>query len=331
MLYMSDRFKSLQNWLRETLQTNNFILKPASEDASFRYYYRLTINNNTFIVMDAPPHHEDSKSFVRVNNILHECNVNVPIIHNMDLKQGFLLLSDFGDDHYLSKLTAFSANNLYSDAIQTIISMQLSGDTKGLDIYNEVLLRDEISLFTDWLLNKHLDITLSIHQINAIDNLFDLLVTNALEQPQVFVHRDFHSRNLMMMPDNNPGVIDFQDAIIGPITYDLVSLLKDCYIKWSKKEINNWVDLYCKQLAMHDGKLKIDRGQFQRWFDLMGVQRHLKACGIFARLFHRDNKHQFLKDIPRTLSYIVDLSHTYKELLPLCHLIEDSIFPELEK
>ena len=328
---MSDRFESLQHWLRETLETNNFILKPASEDASFRHYYRLTTNKSTLIVMDAPPHQEDSKSFVRVNSILHECNVNVPIIHNMDLEKGFLLLSDFGEDHYLNKLTNFSANNLYSDAIQTILSMQLSSDTKGLDTYNEALLSHEISLFTDWLLNKHLGITLSTHQINAINKLFDLLVTNALEQPQVFVHRDFHSRNLMFTPNNNPGVIDFQDAIIGPITYDLVSLLKDCYIKWSKKEINNWVDFYCTQLDIHDDKLEIDRGQFQRWFDLMGVQRHLKASGIFARLFHRDNKHQFLKDIPRTLSYIVDLSHTYKELLPLCDLIEDSIFPELEK
>ena len=328
---MSDRFESLQHWLRETLETNNFILKPASEDASFRHYYRLTTNKSTLIVMDAPPHQEDSKSFVRVNSILHECNVNVPIIHNMDLEKGFLLLSDFGEDHYLNKLTNFSANNLYTDAIQTILSMQLSSDTKGLDTYNEALLSHEISLFTDWLLNKHLGITLSTHQINAINKLFDLLVTNALEQPQVFVHRDFHSRNLMFTPNNNPGVIDFQDAIIGPITYDLVSLLKDCYIKWSKKEINNWVDFYCTQLDIHHDKLEIDRGQFQRWFDLMGVQRHLKASGIFARLFHRDNKHQFLKDIPRTLSYIVDLSHSYKELLPLCHLIEDSVLPELEE
>ena len=328
---MSDRFESLQHWLRETLETNNFILKPASEDASFRHYYRLTTNKSTLIVMDAPPHQEDSKSFVRVNSILHECNVNVPIIHNMDLEKGFLLLSDFGEDHYLNKLTNFSANNLYTDAIQTILSMQLSSDTKGLDTYNEALLSHEISLFTDWLLNKHLGITLSTHQINAINKLFDLLVTNALEQPQVFVHRDFHSRNLMFTPNNNPGVIDFQDAIIGPITYDLVSLLKDCYIKWSKKEINNWVDFYCTQLDIHHDKLEIDRGQFQRWFDLMGVQRHLKASGIFARLFHRDNKHQFLKDIPRALSYIVDLSHSYKELLPLCHLIENSILPELEE
>ncbi len=328
---MSERFESLQNWLKETLETSDFILKPASKDASFRYYYRLALDNNTFIVMDAPPNQEDCKPFIKVSNILHECNVNVPIIHNMDLEQGFLLLSDFGDDHYLNKLNNLIANNLYSDAIQTILSMQLSSDTKELSKYNEALLRREMSLFTDWLLDKHLGITLNAYQVKAIDALFDLLVTNALEQPQVFVHRDFHSRNLMLTKDNNPGVIDFQDAVVGPVTYDLVSLLKDCYIKWTTKQINGWVNFYLSELATHDSKLDIDREQFQRWFDLMGVQRHLKASGIFARLSHRDNKHGFLKDIPRTLSYIVDLRSTYKELLPLCQLIETSILPRLEK
>lgn len=328
---MSKRFKSLQDWLIETLETSDFILKPASEDASFRYYYRLTLDNKTFIVMDAPPDQEDCKPFIRVSKLLHACNVNVPIIHNMDLEQGFILLSDFGDDHYLNKLSNFTANNLYSDAIQTILSMQLSSDPKGLSKYNEALIRREMSLFTDWLLEKHLGIALDTDQTSAIDALFDLLVTNALEQPQVFVHRDFHSRNLMLTKEKNPGVIDFQDAVVGPITYDLVSLLKDCYIKWTKNEVNGWVNFYLNEFAMHDSKLDIDREQFQRWFDLMGVQRHLKASGIFARLSHRDDKHDFLKDIPRTLSYIVDLKSTYKELLPLCQLIETSILPELEK
>ncbi len=328
---MSQRFEFLQQWLKETLDTSDFILKPASEDASFRYYYRLSIENNTFIVMDAPPDQEDCKPFIRVSNILHACNVNVPTIHNMDLEQGFILLSDFGDDHYLNKLTKLTANNLYSDAIQTILSMQLGSLTKGLNRYNDTLLRREMSLFTDWLLDKHLGIALDTDQSSAIDALFDVLVTNALEQPQVFVHRDFHSRNLMLTKHNNPGVIDFQDAVIGPITYDLVSLLKDCYIKWTKDEINGWVNFYINELAMHDSKLDIDRKQFQRWFDLMGVQRHLKASGIFARLSHRDDKHGFLKDIPRTLSYIVDLNSSYKELSPLCQLIETSVLPELEK
>ena len=328
---MSERYESLQNWLIESLKTSDFILKPASEDASFRYYYRLALDNKTFIVMDAPPDQEDCKPFVRVSKQLHACNVNVPTIHNMDLEQGFLLLSDFGDDHYLNKLSKLTANNLYSDAIETILSMQISCDTEGLSRYNEALLRREMSLFTDWLQDKHLGIVLDVDQTKMMDTLFDLLITNALEQPQAFVHRDFHSRNLMLTKERNPGVIDFQDAVVGPITYDLVSLLKDCYIKWTKNEINGWVNFYLDELALHDSKSDLDREQFQRWFDLMGVQRHLKASGIFARLSHRDDKHDFLKDIPRTLSYIVDLSSTYKELLPLCELIETSILPELEK
>jgi len=328
---MSERFESIQAWLKETLETSDFTLKPASEDASFRYYYRVALDNNTFIVMDAPPDQEDCKPFIRVSNILLGCNVNVPTIHSMDLEQGFLLLSDFGDDHYLNKLSNLTANNLYSDAIQSILSMQISSDTEGLSNYNEALLRREMSLFTDWLLDKHLGIALNTDQTKAMDSLFDLLVTNALEQPQAFVHRDFHSRNLMLTKEKNPGVIDFQDAVVGPITYDLVSLLKDCYIKWSKNEINGWVNFYLDELAMHDSKLDINRVQFQRWFDLMGVQRHLKASGIFARLSRRDDKHGFLKDIPRTLSYIVDLRSTYEELLPLCQFIETSILPELEK
>jgi N-acetylmuramate 1-kinase len=328
---MSKRFESLQDWLKEILNTSDFNLKPASEDASFRYYYRLFLDNKTFIVMDAPPEQEDCRPFVKVSHVLQACNVNVPIIHNMDLAQGFLLLSDFGNDHYLNKLTNDSTDILYSDAIKTIVSMQRHGDTKELSKYDESLLRREMCLFTDWLLAKHLKIELSDDQGKAIETLFNVLETNALQQPQVFVHRDYHSRNLMLVEENNPGVIDYQDAVCGPVTYDLVSLLKDCYIKWTKDQIDVWIDFYLNERAVRDAKLEVDREQFQRWFDLMGVQRHLKASGIFARLSHRDGKHGFLKDIPRTLSYIVDLKHTYSELLPLCQLIEDSILPELEE
>ena len=328
---MSERFESLQNWLKESLNTSDFVLKPASEDASFRYYYRLALENKTFIVMDAPPDQEDCRPFVKVSDILRSSNVNVPIIHNIDLQQGFLLLSDFGDEHYLNKLSDSTANDLYSDAIRTIVLMQAGSDTTELSKYDEALLRREMCLFTDWLLDKHLGITLNTDQAKAIDAVFDLLVTNAIQQPQVFVHRDFHSRNLMLTTENNPGVIDFQDAVHGPITYDLMSLLKDCYIKWSKDEVNAWIDFYLDELAIMHSELEIDRAQFQRWFDFMGVQRHLKASGIFARLSYRDGKHGFLKDIPRTLSYIVDLKHSYEELLPLCQLIEESILPELEE
>lgn len=326
---MSERYQSLKRWLREVLDSSNFELKAASEDASFRSYYRLFLEDKTFIVMDAPPPEEDCAPFVRVTKTLLACGVNVPVIHHMDLQQGFLLLDDFGNDLYLDKLNTSAANTLYSDAIKILVRLQTSADVKELIDYDASLLHREMQLFTEWLLAKHLKIELNDEQIKSIKTLFDLLAENALQQPQSFVHRDFHSRNLMITAENNPGVIDYQDAVHGPISYDLVSLLKDCYVKWSKDEINNWIDFYLNQLA--EKGTEVDRQQFQRWFDLMGVQRHLKASGIFARLSHRDGKHDYLKDIPRTLSYIVDLKQDYEELLPLCLLIEESILPEFPK
>jgi hypothetical protein len=325
---MSERLKSLKHWLNEVLDSSDYKLKPASEDASFRSYYRLFIDNNTFIVMDAPPPQEDCAPFVQVTTILLASDVNAPTIHQMDLKQGFLLLDDFGNDLYLNKLDANTADQLYSDAIKALVRMQSSADVNDLPLYDEALLRREMQLFSEWLLGKHLELELSDAQNKSIAALFDLLVENALEQPQSFVHRDFHSRNLMITADNNPGVIDYQDAVHGPITYDLVSLLKDCYIKWSKDEIDKWVDLYLQQQA--EKGAEINRQKFQRWFDLMGVQRHLKASGIFARLSHRDGKHGYLNDITRTLSYIVDLKQDYSELAALCLLIEASVLPKFE-
>jgi N-acetylmuramate 1-kinase len=326
---MTERLESLKLWLSDVLETSDFELKPASEDASFRSYYRLFLQNKTLIVMDAPPAEEDCEPFVRITNTLHACGVNAPTIHNMDLQQGFLLLDDFGNDLYLHKLDSSTANKLYADAVKTLIRMQTSADAKELTNYDEFLLQREMQLFTEWLLGKHLRIELNNDQYNEMKIIFCLLAENALQQPQVFVHRDFHSRNLMLTQENNPGVIDYQDAVSGPISYDLVSLLKDCYIKWSRDEINQWVDFYFNQRA--ENEPEIDRERFQRWFDLMGVQRHLKASGIFARLSHRDGKHGFLKDIPRTLSYIIDLKQDYKELLPLCLIIEELILPKLEE
>jgi len=323
---MSERYESLKDWLSEVLESSEFELKLASEDASFRSYYRLFLKGKTFIVMDAPPSQENCEAFVRVTNILLASEVNVPTIHHLDLQQGFLLLDDFGNDLYLDKLDSASAKSLYSEAIGSLVRMQTSADIKELAVYDEPLLRREMQLFSEWLLARHLKVALSGEQTKSIESLFDLLVENALQQPQRFVHRDFHSRNLMITKENNPGVIDYQDAVHGPMSYDLVSLLKDCYIKWPRDEINAWVDIYIKTLK--EKGTEIDRQQFQRWFDLMGVQRHLKASGIFARLSLRDGKHGYLEDIPRTLSYIVDLKQDYKELLPLCSLIEEFVLPK---
>ena len=328
---MSDRYNSLQNWLTEILGTSAFNLKPASEDASFRTYHRLFLKNKTFIVMDAPPEQENCKVFIKITKKLRACDVNVPIIHNVNIEQGFLLLSDLGNDLYLNKLNKSSIYELYSDALSTLVSIQVLVNVGGVDEYDKSLLISEMNLFREWLIEKHLNIKLSDSQVKILTTLFDLLVNNALQQPKVFVHRDFHSRNLMVTKENNPGVIDYQDAVYGPISYDLVSILKDCYIKWPKEEIDKWVDFYLNKLYEEKAQYRINRDEFVRWFDLMGVQRHLKASGIFARLSHRDGKHNFLEDIPRTLSYILDLKETYEELQPICIILEELVLPRLKE
>ena len=328
---MPDRYNSLQNWLTEILGTSAFNLKPASEDASFRTYHRLFLKNKTFIVMDAPPEQENCKVFIKITKKLRACDVNVPIIHNVNIEQGFLLLSDLGNDLYLNKLNKSSIYELYSDALSTLVSIQVLVNVGGVDEYDKSLLISEMNLFREWLIEKHLNIKLSDSQVKILTTLFDLLVNNALQQPKVFVHRDFHSRNLMVTKENNPGVIDYQDAVYGPISYDLVSILKDCYIKWPKEEIDKWIDFYLNKLYEEKAQHRINRDEFVRWFDLMGVQRHLKASGIFARLSHRDGKHNFLEDIPRTLSYILDLKETYEELQSICIILEELVLPRLKE
>ncbi len=328
---MSDRYNSLQNWLTEILGTSAFNLKPASGDASFRTYHRLFLKNKTFIVMDAPPEQENCKVFIKITKKLRACDVNVPIIHNVNIEQGFLLLSDLGNDLYLNKLNKSSIYELYSDALSTLVAIQVLVNVGGVDEYDKSLLISEMNLFREWLIEKHLNIKLSDSQVKILTTLFDLLVNNALQQPKVFVHRDFHSRNLMVTKENNPGVIDYQDAVYGPISYDLVSILKDCYIKWPKEEIDKWIDFYLNKLYEEKAQYRINRDEFVRWFDLMGVQRHLKASGIFARLSHRDGKHNFLEDIPRTLSYILDLKETYEELQPICIILEELVLPRLKE
>lgn len=328
---MTDRHSLLQHWLTDILGVSTFNLRPASEDASFRTYHRLFLKNKTFMVMDAPPNHEDCKLFIKITKKLHACDVNVPVIHNVNIEQGFLLLSDLGDSLYLDVLNDRTIYDLYSDAISSLVGIQNLANVGGLNDYDAVLLRDEMNLFTEWLVEKHLQLELNENQKKDLDKLFRLLIDNAEQQPKVFVHRDFHSRNLMVTKENNPGIIDYQDATYGPITYDLVSLLKDCYIKWPQEEINKWIDFYLNKRNEEKSKIKINRDEFIKWFNLMGVQRHLKASGIFARLSHRDGKHNFLKDIPRTLKYILDLKEVYKELQPICVMIEESILPKLKE
>ena len=284
--------------------------------------------------MDAPPEQEDCKPFIRVAGYLAAMSLNAPQILEMNLDDGFLLLSDLGTTQYLQKLQddPESSKALYADALLALNKMQTEGVAfqSLLPPYDDTLLRFELSLFHDWLCEKHLGLQFSDEDEANWKTTCDMLVANALDQPQVFVHRDYHSRNLMVTGENNPGILDFQDAVEGPLTYDLVSLLKDCYVRWPEEQVREWArDFY----AASDSSIKdqLDVDQFMRYFELMGVQRHLKAAGIFSRLNHRDGKAAYMGDVPRTLGYIVELGSRYEALGFLARLISERCLPTLQK
>ncbi|HEC28820.1 MAG TPA: aminoglycoside phosphotransferase [Gammaproteobacteria bacterium] len=308
------RLKQLEDWLRQSGK-KDYEIRPASDDASFRRYFRISHNNKSFIVMDAPPDKEDSRPFVGLARAFLKVGLNVPQVLEQDQEQGFLLLTDFGDRQYLDVLNDENVGRLYGDAMGALLVLQVCGDLHyPLPSYDEKCLMAEMKLFRDWLLVRHHGIELSRAEQDMLDNAFTFLCRSAVEQPQVPVHRDYHSRNLMVLESHNPGILDFQDAVTGPVTYDLVSLLRDCYIEWPRKQTEEWVTGYY-DLAMQSGILREQtERQFIRWFDLMGVQRHLKAAGIFARLNYRDNKPGYMRDVPRTVGYIIDVSGRYPEL-----------------
>ena len=327
------RLAALRDWTRDIDTVAGSEPVPASIDASFRRYFRLQGRGDSFIVMDAPPEKEDSVPFVRVAGYLEAMRLNAPRVVEANLEQGFLLLTDLGTRQYLAELSEDKggAPALYRDAIDALLVMQKEGTAfqSQLPPYDDALLRFELSLFHDWLCGTHLGLQFDDAAEREWQSLCDLLVANALEQPQVFVHRDYHSRNLMVMDENNPGILDFQDAVEGPLTYDLVSLLKDCYMKWPADRTWQWaLDFYNGCDASLREQVSLER--FRRYFELMGVQRHLKAAGIFCRLNHRDGKDGYLKDIPRTLSYIVDVAPRYGELAFLLSLIETEVLPGME-
>ncbi|MEE9493003.1 MAG: phosphotransferase [Gammaproteobacteria bacterium] len=324
----TDRLIDLKTWLATLPGFANCSLEPASADASFRRYFRVwknegvQKNGQTYIVMDAPPDKENSQPFINIANAFRDIGLNTPEILQQDLAQGFLLLSDLGQQVYLSALNDDSVEHLYANAMGALATLQSSGQAAGLPEYDHDLLMSEMALFPDWLLTQHCQIQLTDAQCESLHVAFELLAKNALQQPQVCVHRDYHSRNLMVYPSHNPGILDFQDAVVGAFTYDLVSLLRDCYIAWPQEKVIDWALGY-RALADESGIIPagdISEQQFLRWFDLMGVQRHLKAAGIFARLKHRDRKDGYLKDIPRTLNYVIEVSRRYPELAELGEL-----------
>ena len=327
------RLTELKEWLNGIDSVAGADLVPASEDASFRRYFRVNAGDRSCIVMDAPPEQEDSRPFVRVAGDLEAMGLNAPRIIEGDLDKGFLLLTDLGSVHYLEELrrNPAAAAELYAAAIDALVRMQKRGTAyqSTLPPYDEKLLRFELSLFHDWLCERHLQLEFGDRDERLWHQLCDLLVTNALNQPQVFVHRDYHSRNLMVTESDKPGILDFQDAVEGPLTYDLVSLLKDCYVSWSRQQVRVWQASFYEALDVAT-KRRVDAVLFERYFELMGVQRHLKAAGIFARLNHRDGKPGYMADIPRTLGYVLELGARYPELDFLVTWIRDKVLPGLE-
>jgi len=316
---MPKRLVLLKTWLADVLETAAFDIAPASSDASFRRYFRVRHDAHSLIVMDAPPTQEDTAAFIHVAELLTKQGLAAPRILAKDIRQGFLLLTDLGDMPYLQVLTEANADRLYGDALSALLRMQQMDANRlaGIPPYDHALLMQEMNLFRDWYLKKHRQQVLSPTQEQSLDDVFEQLASSALDQPVVFVHRDYHSRNLMFTEKADPGIIDFQDAVQGPVTYDLVSLLRDCYIRWPRARVEAWALGYLRKARQADIVDSINDETWLRWFDWMGVQRHLKAAGIFARLNLRDGKPGYLGDIPRTLGYVREVAGRYRELQSL--------------
>jgi aminoglycoside/choline kinase family phosphotransferase len=322
MITDDDRRAALQRWLTVQLPGAGFSLTPASEDASFRRYFRATLEDGrSFVAMDAPPDKEDCRPFVRVAHLLREAGVHAPEIHAQDFEQGFLLLGDLGTRTYLQELNVQNAARLFSDATDALVKWQLASRAGVLPDYDEALLRREMNLFPEWYVRKHLGVELSATQQSELDKVFQLLVVSALAQPVVYVHRDYMPRNLMVC-EPNPGVLDFQDAVLGPIAYDAVSLVRDAFLSWQEEQVLDWTVRYWEKAKKAKLPVDADFAEFWRAFEWMGLQRHLKVLGIFARINYRDGKPKYLADTPRFLQYVRATAGRYAALVPLVRLLD---------
>lgn len=316
------RRQQLSTWLITVLQHSEFKLSIASADASFRRYFRVHLADYTLIAMDAPPERENCEPFVRIATLFGEAGLNVPKVIAQDLQLGFLLLNDLGDITYLSQLNQDTASGLYQDANMALIKLQLASTPDVLPNYDAALLTREMQLFPDWYIAKHLNVSLDDKQQATLKHTFELLNRNILAQGQVYVHRDYHSRNLMVTHQNNPGVLDFQDAVYGAITYDLVSLLRDAYIAWDEEKVIDWLVRYWQEARKVNLPVSADFSEFYRDFEYTGAQRHIKILGIFARLYHRDGKEGYLKDMPLVMMYLRKVCDRYIELKPMLRLLD---------
>jgi N-acetylmuramate 1-kinase len=331
------RLEQLELWLAKLFGTRDFKVTTASADASFRRYFRVTRGDESWIAMDAPPAKEDMEPYIRIAAMLVDVGVNAPRVLHRNEEEGFLLNSDLGTQTYLMELDRHGdADRLYADAIDALVRIQSRGGAHAgqLPPYDDALLRREMGLFPEWFCGRHLGLALSGTDEAELARVFDTLCATALQQPRVFVHRDYHSRNLMVgdgaRQGENPGILDFQDAVCGPVTYDLVSLLRDCYVAWPAERVRAWALQFRASAGQAGVEVGASENEFLRWFDLMGVQRHLKAIGIFARLWHRDGKPGYLNDIPRTLNYVRTVSQSYRELQVLHSFIDRQVLPALD-
>ena len=320
----TDRATARLRWTRQTLCEDTLVLTPASSDASFRSYWRgRRADGRSVIVMDAPPAHEDIRPWLDVAQRLRAAGLGAPEVEAADVDQGFIAMQDLGNATYLPLLDAASVETLYDAALDALLRMQRDADCTGLPPYDEARLIDEMELLPTWFLQRHLGVELSCDDWDTLELAMRRLVDSALAQPRVFVHRDYHSRNLLALPGGGVGVIDFQDAVCGALTYDLVSLLKDCYIVWPVAQVRRWaLDYRARAVAAGLWPTARDDADFLRAFDLTGLQRHLKVLGIFCRLYYRDGKAGYLADLPRVLAYTLEAARAYPEFAALAALLE---------
>ncbi len=321
------RTLAMLDWLENDLLLTILHCTVASSDASFRRYFRIKTPEGTFIVMDAPPEKEKLIPFIHVAGLMADAQLHVPAIFQQNVEDGFLLLEDFGSRCFLDQLNTHNADSLYQTAFDSLFNLQSNPHLQhsNLPEYDEALLKRELDIFEEWFLGHYLDIEIPFA---LWQNVRTVLINSALEQPVTYVHRDYHSRNLMVLDSHSPGIIDFQDAVLGPITYDLVSLLRDCYIAWSAEQVEQWMTDYYQRLQQAQ-LINCELAQFKRWFDLMGLQRHLKAIGIFSRLNFRDQKPNYLDDIPRTLNYVTAQAEAYPEFAEFSAFLNNTVLPAL--
>ncbi|MEO5831264.1 MAG: phosphotransferase [Rhodanobacter sp.] len=326
MTLLSDRAATRLAWTRRMLDDPALTLEPASADASFRSYWRTQHAGQSWIVMDSPPAQEDPGPWLEIGARLSAAGLHVPEVRAHDLEQGLLLIEDLGSQLYLPALNSDTVDTLYGDAMDALLRMQRDVGATDLPAYDHAFLQRELEIMPEWFLRRHLGYTPECEEWDVLESAFTVLLKSALEQPRCFVHRDYHSRNLLITPHNNPGVIDFQGALHGPITYDLASLLRDCYIVWDRARVEAWAEGH--RLRLLDAGLidpAVSRERFLRWFDLIGLQRHIKVLGIFCRLYYRDGKSGYLDDLPRVYDYVIEVAARYPELADFVNFLQRQV------